>query len=207
MDIKINEKFIKKYLKRFLYVVIILTLTIFSLEKYFSKDKISEIEKNYFSWQKSYDKKLLSKIDSDIKKFPYLFSKHNSNILQRRLYENDTDSYKKIEKIVKNKNKNSLLKFSKISLLIERKEFEKALLESEELKRDIVNKKSSLFAINLFRIAFLEKELKNRKKELEALSFLEKYLLKIKNKPFLENFKKGSFTFFDYISKRKKEIL
>jgi hypothetical protein len=102
-------------------------------------------------------------------------------------------------------------KFAQVSLLIEQKEYQKALELSVTLKEQLEGdeERSSLCGWNLLRLAFLHKQLQNKSGELAAWEEVKDFLQKEGNSAgkFLEiGIGRPDFSLADFISHREREI-
>ncbi|KPK33129.1 MAG: hypothetical protein AMS24_02115 [Chlamydiae bacterium SM23_39] len=207
---KLAKFFIEKRYKVFIYLFFVFVFCFLLFGKLPSNNReILDIEKIYFDWEKSGDKKLFVKLDSLLKKWPYLSSKYQTCILQKRINEEDKKIFKRVEKMISKKDKSPTFSFSKITLFVLKNDFQKALLESKKLKKSLEDKdltESSIYSYTLIRNAFLEKKLKHKKEELESLLFLEKHLEKVNNRSLIEKIEEKNFPIRDYIAYRKKKL-
>jgi hypothetical protein len=101
--------------------------------------------------------------------------------------------------------------FAQASLLIEQKEYQKALELSVTLKEHLEGdeERSSLCGWNLLRLAFLQKQLQNKSGELAAWEDVKDFLQKEGNSAgkFLEiGIGRPDFSLADFISHREREI-
>lgn len=104
--------------------------------------------------------------------------------------------------------------FGYTSLLVEKKEFQKALESSVVLKEDMERKgdnRSSLYACNLLRIAFLQKQVNNGPGEICAWDEVKTVMRTQGNSNaalFLKtNFDEKNFSLHDFIAQRERSIL
>ncbi|NGX57108.1 MAG: hypothetical protein K1060chlam5_01364 [Candidatus Anoxychlamydiales bacterium] len=146
----------------------------------------------YISWVKSSfeDNIALSNLKYVLKKYPNLKPIYEGNITQGLMIKNDLSKkdLKYASKCI-NRTKKELpfySKYSNISILIAKKNYQNALNEAVALKKSMQNDLSFLkdemlpagpilYSLNLLRIAILNKEL-NLKEEIHALNELENYL-------------------------------
>ena len=101
--------------------------------------------------------------------------------------------------------------FAQASLLIEQKEYQKALELSVTLKEHLEEEgtSSNLCGWNLLRLAFLQKQLQNKSGELAAWEDVKNFMLKDGNSAgkFLEiGIGRPDFSLADFISHREREI-
>jgi len=180
-------------------------------------------------WKQSpTDEHLLQKMQQVLKQFPGLERAMEAEIAQtfiaagmvetaEPLVRNCIDRLKKISPLHAD--------FAETSLMIERKEYQKALEKSVALKEqmertmdsrvwkgDRIRSGSALYACNLLRVAFLQKELKNGPGELAAWEEV-KGLIELEGESsaaaqFLQaNFSQKSYSLLDFISQRERSIV
>jgi hypothetical protein len=98
--------------------------------------------------------------------------------------------------------------FAAVSLLIEQKEYQKALEMSVSLKEHL-EEQSGLYGWNLLRVAFLHKQLQNSSGELAAWEEVKVYMQKdeeIAGKFYEMGIGRSDFSLSDFIAHREREI-
>lgn len=159
----------------------------------------SKAERDYISAKAAYSKwdkseKLdtihLQTLKTVLKRRPELAPSYEGLVIQKLLANSETSQSKiHIESILKRIGKHSSFytKFSKASLLIAQKDYEKALNKAISLKEEMIADKSfwetqgshqfgsTLFVFNLLRIAMLNQNLGLKEKELVAWKELKRY--------------------------------
>jgi hypothetical protein len=218
--------------------LVFLNIILYRLMPLFNKkspNEISLVEKSYLDCKETrfLDKQKLNELKVFLNKFPNLKPKYESLIVQDLLLSANTLSKEdlKIAKSSIGRIKDELPfyhEFSMAALLINQKEFKKALDISKKLKekmlKDLSFLKSSnlpagsvLYSFNLLRIALLESKENNTKEELVAWLDLEDYLkvgnhkelnenIKIASQTLNELFKENDIELKDYISFRKSAL-
>jgi len=189
----------------------------------------------YSDWKDSSfnDYEKLNKIKYILRKYPSLKPKYEGLILQNLLIkENALGEYTdKFAGSLLERTKSELplyFEFSKISILIKKKDYLKALEASKELKFKMLNDLTFLeneslpagavlYAFNLLRMAILEGKLNNYKQELAAWVEFEEYLklnsnenlnkqIAIAAKVIKEIFNENNIELKDYILFRKNTL-
>lgn len=199
--IKLNIKNVFYNPKNIIFYVLTLAMVSFMLCKtiFFSakKDFISLLQVENFYKDLQNDKNKIKEIKNLLKNKNFLFPIYYSKIGQKLLFENnDIDFFSLENKILKNSN--WYKDFSNISILISKNEWQKALDLSYLLQEKIRDKKDlkTLLLFNLYRIAFLEKKLKNREREKEILKSIkgfENIEIIFKNQEFFKNYLLNTF--------------
>lgn len=178
-------------------------------------------------WKKSpSDQKLSKEMKQALKKFPGFDKSVQSQIAQVLLTDGQVQNAIPIaEACIERLKEDSPLHaaFAEASLFIETKEYQKALeasvalkeriegtMETGQLKKKGVEIGAALYAWNLLRIAFLQKELHNQPGELSAWEDV-KALMQVEGASagkFLEiNFGQKNFSLKDFISQRERSIV
>lgn len=217
--------------------IVFLNVILYKLMPIFQKKKLDGsiiTEKSYKSWQDSSyeDTDKLLELKSYIKKYPSLKPKYEGKIVQNLLInENLSKEDQKLAIKALDRTKDELpfyYEFAKVAILINKKEYEKALGISKGLKNSMLKDLSFLenealpagavlYSFNLLRIALLESKLNNAKAEILALKELEDYLkigsstdinenLKIASKVLKEIFTENEIELKDYITYRKNSL-
>lgn len=142
----------------------------------FNHKALVDAQVAYEAWVKNpTDEKLYSQLIKSLKKDPEFRKTIEPEIVQtligcgqiEKIKIDDLFSMQLLKEILPN-----YARFATTSVLIEQKGYQKALEESvslkEALEKEVNGKKSALYASNLLRIAFLQKELKNEAGEIAA---------------------------------------
>jgi len=189
--------------------VVFLNVILYKLKPLFKKKPINSsalVEKTYSSWKETSfnDREKLFHLKALIKKYPSLKPKYEGLIVQNLLI--NEKFLKEDEKLAQGaieRTKDELpfyYEFAKVALLINNKDYVKALDISKDLKAKMLNDLSFLqnetlpagavlYSFNLLRIALLEAKLNNVKDEIVAWQELEEYLKMGSKKDLNENIK------------------
>jgi len=217
--------------------VVFLNIILYKLKPLFKKKPVNSsemVEKAYQGFEKSSysDREKLSKLKGFIKKYPSLKPKYEGLIIQNLLInEKFLQEDESLAKSALDRTKDELpfyYEFAKVALLINNKEYIKALDISKDLKTRMVNDISFLqgetlpagavlYSFNLLRIALLEAKLKNVNEEIIAWKELEEYLkigsenelndnIKIAAKALKQIFNENEIELRDYILYRKNSL-
>ncbi len=237
----ILKNFLANYKRVSIIVIPFLLVILFSVFKLtLSK---SHAERDYLSAKAAYAK--WDKVDSInslhlqtlkgvLKKRPELMPSYEGVIVQKFLAHDHLEEAKKnAENLLKRVGKHSshYTQFSKATLSISEKKYEKALKKAYQLKESMVADKafwsqptnqygSTLFAFNLVRIAMLNQKLGNIEDELLAWKELKNYArwdqgesgslpLELNEKAInqtLEHFGASSLSLKDYIKHRERKL-
>ncbi|MFA6119643.1 MAG: hypothetical protein WCT85_06410 [Parachlamydiales bacterium] len=224
----------KNYLFLALAIVVLGTVVIqkssfFSSKK--SKDEIITANECYKVLKETSfcDEQKLSELKNIMQKYPFLKTKYDGIVLQNLILNErvSDEEYQLAENLIQ-RTRDELPyynDFSKTALLISKGKFDEALKDSIELKEKILKDESffknnkfqsgfTLFSLNLFRIACLERKLNHPENELAAWNELEKYTCDFKNidqnteisNDLNEIFREKEIELIDYIKYRKNQI-
>jgi len=217
--------------------IVFINIILYKVKPFFEKKTTdgSVLAKNCYDElkEKSFnDEKKLNELQDILKKNPSLKPKYDGLILQNRLIKGDfLDVNDTLVNNTLDRTKEELplyYEYSKGTILIQQKEYPKALELSKELKskmlddlsfleKETLPAGSILYSFNLLRIAFLEAKLKNDHAELLALQELEDYLKIGSEEKLNENiisaskalksiFNENNIELKDYIQFRKNQI-
>jgi hypothetical protein len=174
----------------------------------------------FSQWEKG-KRELFLQVEDGLKKNPENAPYYEGKIAQKFLLQKEVDKAILFgtNAIERTEERAPLYaKFSKTTFLLSQGLYEKAVEEAVLLKKEMEDKGclakgeySSLYLENIVRIAFLEKQLGNKGKELVAWNEVEKFLEEIKGtekvQDLLKTFQKeGTLALEDYIQHRKEEL-
>ena len=183
-----------------------------------SMNQVAQAKELYSKWEQTpTDPDLYNKMRLSIKKIPGLERALEAQITQVLLSNGQTEAAVAaaipcLERLRKQSPTHAA--FAATSLLIEKQQYQKALEASVALKEELERNsagQSNLYASNLMRIVFLQKQVSNAPGELcaweDIKSLLEKEETTEAAKFLRDQFGDKAFTLSDFISQRERLIL
>ena len=182
--------------------------------------------RSFYNWKEASEnkKQIFDVLKKQVAKFSGIQSRFDALIAQHLIYsKNLTDDFSYANAALKRLKiaDTDYQNFSKAALIIARGEVNEALDESKKLRSNLEKqfstiksgnpfapRKHTLYALNLIRIAYLEKQLGHEGGELEALAALERSIEQFPElRVFLQqNLKEGALSFYDYLKIRKTQL-
>lgn len=218
-----NQRKIHSYIAVFLGVSVLMIAYLTSSPK---AEQAIEAQFLFDEWKKNpMDKELQAKMEKSLRAFSGLERAKEAKIVQTLLSAGEHEAiYPAAMRCIERLRKESPFhaSFAEATLLIEQKQFQKALELSVSLKEQMDKAKekpwkekrliggSTVFAANLLRIAILQKQLGNEPGELSAWEELRSLLEAQDHASAAQlkaNFAKSQFTLLDYISQRERELI